>query len=67
MKKMNELCSNVQAFMTKKRLGGTNKIIVEVILLLLGVGAVLLYKDELYSFVQTAITKGKEIMTSIIG
>lgn len=63
---MNELNNLLRKSFTKKRLGGTKAIVIEVILVLLAVGAVLLFKEEIIDMVSIVITTCKKTITSII-
>ncbi len=63
---MNKMSNKVREVMSKKRLGGSKAIIVEVILLLLAVSAVLLYKTNLVDMVRQVVEDCKTQLTSII-
>lgn len=63
---VNKVCDGIKSFLIKKRFGGTKAILIEVILVLLAVGAVLLFKESVLDMIEDVVAKCKTIVTSLI-
>lgn len=62
-----EVALKMKKLFFKKMIGGTKEIIIEILLLLLAVGAVLLYKNNITDTISSIIESCKATINSIIG
>lgn len=62
-----EVALKMKKLFFKKTIGGTKEIIIEILLLLLAVGAVLLYKNNITDTISSIIESCKAAINSIIG